>query len=223
MKSYVRKSNRKSSKPKKSFTQRVKRVITGAAQSKFISGSISLPAVISQTVYAQSPTQNIGNGTNIGGRIGDQVYLQSLQLNGYMFSSATALTNAKYRVSVVYSSLQIPCAAVSASPSFLPNDLFLSNTYTVNTVVGVYDPKAVNVLADVTIDLNSLVSTSQDIRSFAMDIPLKDFKMAYIDTGSPFGKTKNLYVVVQAYTPTTAAISNLGSVLMSWNLKFKDI
>lgn len=224
MKSYARKTTvARNYKKKKSvsFSARVRKVITSAAQTKHMSGEISVSPVLGGQLYTFSPTQRIVTGTNVYDRLGDAVKLHKLKLNGYVQSPNVALANVKFRISVIYCAL--PVAAVVITTGGLSfSQVAQSSTSTINPICLQYDEKAVDVLADMTIDLNSLVSTSQDIKSYVMDIPLKDSRFNYSETGGQYGEKKNLYVLFQSYAPGIAA-SNLGAFFFSYDLQFKDI
>jgi len=219
---YVRKSKfvRKSKKTK-SFSARVRKVITSAAQLKHVTNSSFTTGMDSDVMYFTSPTQNIAQGTSIRERIGDQVKLHQLKLNGFFNASTLALASAKFRVSVFYSAYSKAAASVTAG-AFTAGELFLPNT-TSTPVNAIFDEKAVTVVADMIIDVNSIVSTAQDIKSFAMTIPLKDVRARYVDSGSAFLDKRNLYIMVTGYTPVGANIADLGVYSYSYDLQFKDI
>lgn len=224
--SYVRKSTyaRKSKYAKKpqSFTARVRKVITATAQTKHKSGEISLSPVVGSQLYTFSPTQIINTGSDIYSRIGDQIKLHKLVMNGYVIAPIIANANVKYRISVIYSAL--PRAAVALTSGGLTySEVALPNTATINPVTLQFDEKAVDVLGDVTIDLNSLVSTSQDIKSWTMTIPLKDIRFNYSETGGQYGEKKNLYILFQSFGAGGLALPNQGSFFFSYDLQFKDI
>lgn len=219
--SYVRKS-KYASKKSKSFATKVRTVISRAAQTKHVSAEVSTSAVVANTIYTISPTQNIAAGTSISGRLGDAVKLHKLRLNGYVFAAALANANAKFRVTVFYSSTA-KAASTTTSGAFAPIDLFLNNTYTLSPITGQIDEKALTLLADQTIDLNSIVASSSDVKSWTMDIYLKDIKMNFIESGSAFGETKNLYICYQAYSIAGANPTNCGAMFFSYDLQFKDI
>lgn len=205
---------------KKSLTTKVKKIITKMSELKHFTTEQSLPTVAAATIYTYGPTQGIVQGVGNDERIGDQIQLHKIKLHGYVFAAAVANANTKWRISVVYSSAQLNATTMNSSGlSFAA--LYLPDTYALNGICGVYDEKAVTVLSDQTLDHNSFVSTSQDIKSWSTDIYLKDQKFPYIEGASPFGKNKNLYVVVQAYT--TAAPSNCGSFFFSMDLQYKDL
>jgi len=221
---YVRakKYVRKSTKPKSTFNAKVRKVITKAAQLKHVANEVSVSPFTAATIYTHCPTQNIAPGTGISARLGDQVKLHKLILNGYVFAAQLSNANAKFRVSVIYST-QGKAASSVTSGGFNYADLFLPNTYTVNGICGVFDEKAVTVLSDQIIDINSFVSTATDIKSWTQEIYLKDVKCEYIDSGSAFAKKKNLYIIFQAYSAAGANPTNCGSFFYSYDLQFKDI
>jgi hypothetical protein len=225
MKSYARKTtiarNYKKKKPV-SFSARVRKVITSAAQTKHMAGEISLFPVVGSQLYTFSPTQRIVTGSNVYDRLGDAVKLHKLKLNGYVIPPSVALANVKFRISVIYCAL--PVAAVVITNGGLSfSQVALAGTTTINPICLQYDEKAVDVLADITIDMNSLVSTSQDIKSWVMDIPLKDVRFNYSETGGQYGEKKNLYVLFQSYGAGGLAVSNVGAFFFSYDLQFKDI
>lgn len=215
-KSYVRKY-----KKPKSFTARVRKVITSAAQLKHITNTSFTSGMDSDVMYFTSPTQNVSQGTAIGQRIGDEIKLHALKLNGFINSTTAALACAKFRVAVFYSSANRAASSVTTG-AFTATELFLPNT--INTPAnGIFDDKALTVLADVLIDVNSLVSNAQDIKSFAVSVPLKDVRARFGESGGAFVDKKNLYIMVTGYTPVAANILDIGTYSYSYDLQFKDI
>lgn len=222
---YVKPKKPVRTKPKytrKSFTKSVKRIIHGDSQLKHFTSESSVTPVVSATIYTYSPTQNISAGTAISNRIADQIYLHRLKLHGYVFAAALSNANAKFRVSVVYCAQQTVATTIT-SGGLTYAQLFLPNTFSVNGICGVFDEKSVQVLSDQTIDLNSYITSANDIKTFTADIMLRDIKYKYIDTNSTFGQYKNLYVVVQSYSSAGANPTNCGSLFFSTDLQFKDM
>jgi len=218
-KSNVRKTGKKS-KPK-SFSSRVKKVINQQLETKNACAEIVQNPTANQTFWFHSPTQNIAPGTSNFGRIGDSIRLHKMKINGYFNAPPTALTNTKWRFTVFYSS-KPAAAAGQTSGAFNASELFYPNTSTINIIGGLFDDKAVTVLADQTFDVNSNVSTAQDVKSFAMEINLRDQLMEYNESGSAFGKKRNLYVLVYGFTPNGAAVGNIGVFYYSYTLQYKD-
>lgn len=204
-----------------SFATRVRKIISSTAQLKHASNSANTSGMDSDVMYFTSPTQNIAQGTAINQRIGDQVKLKYLKVNGFFVAANSANAHTKFRVSVFYSPEDNAAASVTAS-AFTSGELFLPNTAGTNSY-GIYDEKAVTVLADLTIDLNSIINTSEDLKSFAFSVPLKNVKANYVDSGSTFCTKKNLYIMVMGYTAVGANIANVGTFSYSYDLGFNDI
>lgn len=217
---YVRKS-KYPAKKFKSFTTRVRKVISSAAQTKHATNEVVFAGMAGGSIYTVCPTQNIAAGTDIRSRLGDAVKLHKLRINGFFQAPGVANANVKLRVSVFYSSSQ-KAAATITSGAFTPQELFLPATYVANPIYGQFDEKALQLLGDVTMDITSNYSLSSEIKSFAMDIYLKDIKMNYIDSGSAFGEKKNLYIIFHAFGSGIPA-ANVGTVAYSYDLQFKDI
>lgn len=216
---YVRKS--KYIKKPKSFATRVRKVITNAAQTKHATNEVVFASMAGGTIYTVCPTQNIAAGTDIRSRLGDAVKLHKIRINGFYQAPAVANANTKLRVSVFYSSVQKAAATVT-SGAFTAQDLFLPATYVANPIYGAYDEKSLQLLADVTMDICSNYSLSSEVKSFNMDILLKDIRMNYVDSGSAFGEKKNLYIVFQCFGSGIPA-TNVGTTTFSYDLQFKDI
>jgi len=217
---YKRKYTKKSKKV--SFASKVKKVIQSETESKFLPNELYQAPTANTTLYVYSPTQLISQGVSNYERIGDSVKLVNLKLNGYFTAPPTALTNTKWRVAVFYHSKAVAAATVSTS-AFTANELFFAPTYTANLIGGIFDPKAVTLLADQTFDMNSLVNTSEDIKSWAMNIPLRNIKQEYLNSQSQYGKKRNLYVAVWGFTPNTGSVANIGVWYYSSTLEYKDL
>jgi len=219
---YVRKSSykRKYTKKPKSFASRVRKVITAAAQLKHAANSTSITSMDSDIVYYTSPTQTISQGTGIGQRIGDQVKLHMLKINGQIDAPTSVVATAKFRVAVFYSTEDKAASSVTAT-AFTQAEIFLPNASP--AVSNHFDEKAVTVLADINFDLNSLTSTAPDVKSFAIYVPLKDVRARYQEGGSAFVDKKNLYIMVTGWSPIVANVTNIGNCNYAYDLQFKDI
>lgn len=215
-----RKYTRKSKKPA-SFAKRVRKVISAAAQLKHATNNAFVGTLSNDTLYFTLPTQNIARGTSINERVGDQVKLKYLKINGFFSASTAANANVKLRVSVFYSADGRSASSVT-SGAFSAQDLFHPNTFG-TPATGIWDEKALTVLADMTIDLNSNVSTSQEVKSFAFTVPLKNAVCNFKESGSAFSLKRNIYVVITGHTPVSANVLNLGQVAWSYDLGFNDI
>lgn len=219
---YVRRKPRYSRKSKpQSFAKRVRKVITSTAQVKHATNTSIVFSMDDTLMYFTSPTQNISQGTAINQRLGDQVKLKYLKING-LFSAAT-LANAacKFRISVFYCPEGKAASSVTTG-AFTGAELFQPNTAT-TPAVGMFDEKAVTVLADMTVDLNSSISTAQDVKSFAFNIPLKNAVLNFREAGSAFSNKRNLYIMVTGYTPVALNVGDLGFYSYTYDLAYTDI
>jgi len=219
---YARKPRyrRKSVKPV-SFAKRVRKVISSTAQTKHATNSLYYPSINNDDIHVLSPTQNIAPGTAINQRIGDQVKLKSLNINGFFSAATLANANVKFRVSVFYCP-EGKSASSGTTGAFTAAELFQPNTATTPSYAQ-FDEKAVTVLADMTMDLNSNISTSQEVKSFVINIPLKNVKCNYKEAGSAFAMKKNIYIMVTGYTPVALNVGDLGQLFYSYDLEFTDI
>lgn len=218
---YVRRKSRASKPTKQSFTRRVKKVIASTAQLKHVSNQTVITSSDSDLFYFTSPTQGITPGTAIGQRIGDQVKLKSLNINGMFIAATNANANVKYRVSVFYCA-EARAAASAAIGAFTLAEMFMPNTFG-PPILGRFDEKALTVLADMTIDLNSNLSTSQEVKSFAFTVPLRNAVLNFRDSASVFSNKRNLYIMVTPYTPVTANVADCGTIAYSYDLSYTDI
>lgn len=171
--------------------------------------------------YVTSPSQAITQGNSNVTRVGDEVYLQSLEINGIFLSSSAANAAQKYRMMVVFHSNEDSCGTSVISNAITGTNLFHANTNNI-IVNGIINPKAVTVLADFIVDLNCNVSGAREVKSFAFKVPINEtFK--YGRPGDVFGKNKNLYIIYSSFISggTTGATST-GNIEFSSVLKFKD-
>ena len=217
---YVRRKSRKSVKPA-SFAKRVRKVIASTAQLKHASNNSNVSSMDTDIMYFTSPTQNISPGTAINQRLGDQVKLKYLKVNGYFSAATLANANAKFRVTVFYCP-EARAASSVTSNAFTQAELFMPNSVN-TTTCAMFDEKALTVLADLSIDLNSNVSTSQEIKSFAFTVPLKNAVLNFRESGSAFSHKRNLYIMVTGHTPVVANVTDVGFFTYSYDLGYTDI
>lgn len=220
---YVRRKPRYSSKSKKlpSFAKRVRKVISSTAQTKHASNNVVTLAMDTDVMHFTSPTQNISQGTAINQRLGDQVKLKYLKLNGYFYAATLANSCTKFRVSVFYCT-DAKAASSMTVGAFTRDELFQPNT-TFTPTNGMFDEKHVTVLADLIVDLNSSISTAQDIRSFAVNIPLKNVTCNFKESGSAFASKKNIYIMIVGATTNSLNVADVGSYSYSYDLAYQDI
>jgi len=169
--------------------------------------------------YSTCPTQHIVQGTTNVTRIGDSCYLQSFKVQGVVNAPAASGTF-RYRMIVAWSTVQV--ANITFTNGILGgSNLFHSGTDAVTTN-GIINSKAITVLSDSIIDINSNFTSGTDLRSFALTVPINQ-NFQYVADGSTFGKRKNLFFLVLPYATNGASgLTPAGAVSFSYQLKFKD-
>lgn len=198
---------------RKSFTRKVLNVFPA----KHLDGN-SAVTINNARVYTMNLTAQIGQGTGNNQREGDSVHLEALKLEGH-FQSATASNAYKFRLLIGYSGEEFG-TTIFATGSLSASEIFLPNT--VGTLAnGVVNPKAFTVLYDKVIDQNSQVEGDRVLTSLRDTIQLKA-NFPYQAATSVYGKFKNLYAVVVSYAPDVAIDVANGSVVLSYDLIFKD-
>lgn len=214
MKKYVKKATTLS---------KTKKAILSMAQTfnhPFTDAVLANNNTLCNSVYSYNLTAGLTQGTTVGARQGDQVYLVDLKMKGFVNSAAASNAYA-FRIIVgwsgeEYNPATLLTTGLNATEFFLPV-VSLSNTN------GIINPKAFTVLADTTIDVNSQITATSDSQSFDATIPLYQ-KYAYQSGGSVYGKTKNLYVVVVSYVLAgTSGVTSTGGVAMGATLRFKNL
>jgi len=172
------------------------------------------------TYYQISPTQGVVPGNTASTRVGDSVYLQSLNINGFFESSSVANQTDKFRCIVFWHTTQLPASTLT--PNVVTGtQVFFPNTF--NLVPnGIINPKATSVLADFVIDINQQITGAKDIKSFNFVVPLNQ-TFNYGVAGGPYGKTKSLYVTFVSMTPGGSnGVSATGAINAAIVLKYKD-
>lgn len=172
------------------------------------------------TLYAFSPSQAITQGTGNDNRIGDRVYLEAIKLKGlYHCDAATGAYT--MRILVGYSSEEYN-APSSFITGFVSTDIFLPNTGNSFRTNSIVNPKAFTTLYDSTIEINSMLANTQEVKNFEDIIYLKkDFP--YQSAGSQYAKDQNLYIIVcSAVLGGITGVTNSGATYMTYDLIFKN-
>lgn len=169
-------------------------------------------------IYTMNLTQQIAQGTGGSQREGDAVMLEALKVGGH-FQTSTESNAFIFRVLVGYSGEEYN-TAVLATGNLSVDELFQPNTAGQITA-GIINPKAFTVLYDKVIDLNSQIDGDRTIQSIKDTIQLNK-KFPYQSSGSIYGKSQNLYMVVCSNQPDTAIDVANGSAILSYDLIFKD-
>lgn len=172
------------------------------------------------TIYTFSPTQAITQGTGNDGRIGDKIYLEALKFKGVYHSDA-ATGAYTLRLLIGYSSEEYNAATGFVSGAAIA-DFFLPNTGSTFRTSSIVNPKAFTTIYDSTIEVNSNIANTQEIKNFEDAIQLqKDF--SYQSSASQYGKSMNLYVVIMSSVlGGTTGVTNSGATIMTYDLIFKN-
>lgn len=177
-------------------------------------------ALVHNNIYTVSPTQNVTQGTSNEGRVGDKIELCSLKING-LFTTAVTASAYSYRIMVVMSGEEFSATSITTS-GLGPTELFLPNTNATIYPNGIINPKAVTVLHDETIEINSLIAATADWQRVAFTVPLNK-SYPYQATASTHGKFKDLYIVViGSILGGTTSVTACGSWTGSYDLIFKN-
>lgn len=180
--------------------------------------AFQLTTIPHNAIYSGNVTAGVVQGTADNQRIGDQIHLAALKIRGSMQTPSNT-GGYTFRIIVGYSGEEYGSAGFI--PQLTAAELFLPTTTSNWTSNGIINPKAFTALYDQTLDLNSLTSDTIEVQSFAFTVQLdKDFP--YQASGSPYGKDKNLYVVVIADKGAGSGLDIATSLAMSWDLIFKE-
>jgi len=200
----------------------VKRMIMGREEKKFRSGTATLASITNDTIFTFNLTARIDTGTEDGNRIGDSVNLNNLE--GFVkWYTDTEAAYYQLRVIVFWSGEEYDLSGTLFSSSgFGGTQLF--KPYSSFPCQGITNPKAITVLHDAFMEINSNLDGYEDGRSHRFNIPLKGQKFNYRQDLSKYGKTKNLYcVVIGNYSSSNAnPPENIGAAFLNYSLNYTD-
>lgn len=209
-------------KKKPSPTSVVKKAILDMAQTyhRTIPDSTINSALLHNNLYSYNISAQAVQGTNLFSRQGDAIYMISCNLKGSIYTPVTAGAY-KYRVMVHMSGEEFNPATLGTGPS--ASELFLLNTGTTFNIHGQVNRKAITILYDQVVDINSTITGVADVASIDIKIPLLR-KFEYQADNSNYGKKQNLYVTVTSVVGGgTAGTTSTGQILMSADLLFKNL
>lgn len=183
---------------------------------------VSNAAVVHATQYAHAMTQGIVQGTTNEDRVGDEIFINAIRFNILVASNATAGAYS-YRLMLVWSGEEFNNAGTLASTSLASSEVFLPGFDNGAKFLGVVNRKAVTVLWDRVVDINSNIANTSDCITVSGTIGMKNQRFPYQAAGSIYGKTKNLYFVaipnvVNGVTGTTGC----GAITITYSIDFRD-
>jgi len=214
------KVNKKRKRPTKGIS--LKKAIMNTLPAKHFTAEDSFN-MTHNTLYTCVPTMGVTQGTTNSQREGDRIRLLALKLKATLQSASTA-NSYTYRVIVGYSGEEWITANLGTKfvAGAGATELYLPTTSTNWMASGIINPKAFTCLYDRTIDINSQITATVDGFSFADTIQL-DSDFSYQSTGSVYGKTRNLCVIVSgSVAGGVAGVTASGAMIPSLDLIFKD-
>jgi len=195
-----------------------KKMVAATLPSKQFTSQLTR-AFTHNTIFTANMTAGITQGDLNSSRTGDSITLSSLKLMGSYFSDAVGGAYT-FRILVGYSGEEY--ASTTFASGLGATEIFLPNTTTTFSTLGVVNPKAFTVLSDQTVDLNSQIAAVVDVHTFSVNVNLKQSEFVYQASGSAFGKSKNLYVVVLACVGGgTSGTTDAGDLILSCDLIYK--
>lgn len=171
------------------------------------------------TLLTVNLTSMIIQGNSNQTRVGDSIQLLALKINGALFTAAAAGAYT-YRIIIGYSGEEYNNTTLASGLGI--SEVYLPNTATNYSSLGIINPRAFTVLHDFKVDINSLIAATVDLASFSKTVSLNNAKFDYQSAGSNLGKVKNLYMLVMGDVAggilgTTAA----GTTIISVDTIFK--
>lgn len=172
------------------------------------------------TIYTALVSGIPAQGTSNINRVGDKIHLMNLELAMGINTNSTAGAYT-YRVIVCYSGEEYTPSGLGSGLAF--TEVFQPNTGGLYGTLAITNPKAVTVLMDELIDINSVITSTKDVVTIRRNIPLHaDFP--YQASASVYGKTKNLYVVVVGcVVDGTTGTTVIGTFNLNADMTFKPL
>lgn len=218
----TRKRKTRSKKTKVATVAAVKKMIMSQQEKKFISGTATLASITNDTLFTFNLTARITTGTEDGNRIGDSVNLTNLE--GFVkWYTDTEAAYYQLRVIVFWCGEEYDLSGTLFSSSgFGGTQLF--KPYSSFPCQAIPNPKAITVLHDAFMEINSQLDGFEDGRTHRFNIPLNGQKFNYRQDLSKYGKTKNLYcVIIGNYSSSNAnPPENIGAAFLNYSLNYTD-
>jgi len=218
----VKRTQRKKPQRKVATVAAVKRMLSGVLEKKQLAVPLDtlFPNATSDTVLSHNITAQLTQGTTDGKRVGDEVYLNALHINGSIITDVKAGFY-RFRILVGWSGEEYdPAAADITTGGLGASQVFVQNPTEILT--GIVNTKAFTTLYDTILDISSQIDGCNEGQTFRTVIPLNQ-KFKYNGAGDKYGKTKNLYIIMvpKFFGPVTPA-ANIGIQYTSYVLKYSD-
>lgn len=172
------------------------------------------------TIYGCNVTAGIVQGDSNATRDGDAIILCALKLKGF-YNTHTDADGYSFRILIGYSGEEF--TNTSFSSTLGSNQIFLPNTALVVTSNGEVNPKAITIIHDEKMTVNSEISTVRSKQDYAITVPLNNKRFVYQESGSALGKYNNLYMIIMADRITgITGTTDVGGTSLSWDLIYKN-
>lgn len=211
----------KQEKVSKAVVKYVAKKMKVAAEVKGMSQGSSA-ALTHSTVQCLNVTALLVQGIADYQRIGDMIHLRALNVR-YNFTSNPTANAYAYRIIVFWSGLEFPSVNFSTT-SVQAASIFQPTIIAGSQYLAIVNNKAVTVLADQMLDINSQIAATKDIQSGIIKVDLKNQKFAYQGNASVYGKFKNLYIMVVGYVDAgVVGTTSAGAVILNYDFKYSDL
>lgn len=200
-----------------SFKERVMQI--APAFHKTIADNVATATILHNGIFSYNITAQVVQGTTNQDRVGDAIQLLALKLNG-LVATGTPVGAYQIRVLVGWSGEEYNPATLGSGLG--SSEIFLPGTganYTTNSIV---NPKAFTVIHDEVMDINS-VTANAELSNVMIKVPVRG-KFSYQSSGSVYGKTRNLYLVVTGVViGGTSGVTTVASFQSGIDLVFKNL
>jgi len=211
---------------KAKVSEAVKKYVKKAAllktEIKNYNTNVANAAVTHSSFYAHAMTQGITQGLTIEDRIGDEIFLNAIRFNVFLTAPGTAGAYS-YRIMLVWSGEEFNNTSTLVTTSLSAGEVMLPGYSSGSAYLAIVNRKAVTVLWDRIVDINSNVSATSDVTTVSGTLNLKNQRFAYQSAGSIYGKTKNLYfIAIPNVANGTTGTTGCGAIGITYSIDFRD-
>lgn len=207
-------------KSKQSLSDKIRKISIRQHEIKNWNNGTSA-AFTHSTQQSFNMTAGVVQGTTNGTRNGDEITLNSVRAQ-VLITAPTTAGAYSYRVMFFYSGEEFSSTSFSTvglafAETFLPGAVVGTN------VAGIVNRKAISLLFDTVVNINSNLAATQDVVHFPVNIKLGNVKFPYQSAAGIYGKFKNLYCVVTPYVAGgTTGVTTCGNVAINYSLDYRD-
>lgn len=199
-----------------SFAKRVRAL--APYKHTYLNDDVYAVALTQNQINIMAVTQKVIQGDQDDQRTGDSIVPVALKVSGQFSTSATAGAYT-FRMIVFWSGEEYNPIGIT-TPVFTSAEMFLVNSGTAFKANAIVNPKAITVLYDEVIDINSQISGVVDVKSVRAKVQLGSKKFPYQASTSVYGKVKNLYIAFIGSAVGGSAV--VGNVAVNVDMVFQD-